>query len=79
MSAIVVRNLPGETHRALKQRAAKNGRSTEAEIRSILENAVRPTDRLRIGSALAAFGEELDGAELEFRRDPSPVDPASFE
>ena len=42
MSAVTVRNLPEETHRALKHRAAQHGRSTEAEIRYILENAVRP-------------------------------------
>jgi len=40
MPAVTVRNIPERTHRALKLRAAKNGRSTEAEIRLILENAV---------------------------------------
>ncbi|WP_337241620.1 FitA-like ribbon-helix-helix domain-containing protein [Proteus faecis] len=49
MTAVTIRNLPGETHRALKLRAARNGRSTAAEIRSILEDAVRPKERLRIG------------------------------
>ena len=42
MAAITVRNLPDETHRALKRRAAEHGRSTEAEIRAIPEDAVRP-------------------------------------
>ena len=42
MSSVTVRNLPEATHRALKQRAAQHGRSTEAEIRHILEAAVRP-------------------------------------
>ncbi len=36
MSAVVVRNLKPETHRALK-----HGRSTEALIRAILDEAVR--------------------------------------
>ena len=40
MSVVTVRNLPEETHRALKLRAAQHGRSTEAEIREILEGAV---------------------------------------
>ena len=35
--AVTIRNLSPETHRALKLRAARNGRSTEAEIRDILE------------------------------------------
>ena len=40
MAAVTIRNLTDETHRALKQRAAHHGRSTEAEIRAILEDAV---------------------------------------
>ena len=39
MAAITIRNLSDETHRALKARAALSGRSTEAEIRLILEQA----------------------------------------
>lgn len=42
MPVVTIRNLPEETHRALKQRAASHGRSTEAEIRDILEQAVNP-------------------------------------
>ena len=57
MSVVTVRNLPEETHRALKLRAAQHGRSTEAEIREILEEAVRPKTRLKIGAELAAFGQ----------------------
>ena len=76
MAAVTVRNLPDETHRALKLRAAQHGRSTEAEIRHILENAVRP--KVGIGSALAAIGRSLGGVELDLQRDKSPVAPASF-
>jgi antitoxin FitA len=77
MASVTVRNLPEETHRALKLRAAQHGRSTEAEIRNILESAVRP--KVGIGSALAAIGLGLGGVELELRRDPTPTAPASFE
>jgi plasmid stability protein len=76
MTAVTVRNLPEATHRALKQRAAQNGRSTEAEIRHILEAAVRPQQGL--GSALAAIGRRFGGVELETRRDTTPVAPARF-
>jgi antitoxin FitA len=79
MPAVTIRNLPDETHRALKQRAVAHGRSTEAEIRDILEAAVKPETRLRIGSALAAFGRRHGGLELDIRRDPTPAEPASFE
>lgn len=77
MSAVTVRNLPEATHRALKLRAALHGRSTEAEIRLILENAVAP--KIGMGSALVAIGQKLGGVDLDFARDKRPVDPASFE
>lgn len=79
MSVVTVRNLPEETHRALKLRAARHGRSTEAEIREILQQAVHPEGRVKIGSALAAFGQNFGGLELDVGRDPSPSKPASFE
>ena len=79
MPTIILRNLPAETHRALKLRAELNGRGIEAEISSILEDAVSPEGRLKIGSALATFKDELGGSKIEFRRDPTPVNPASFE
>jgi len=79
MAAVTIRNLPKETHRALKLRAAQHGRSTEAEIRDILEEAVRPKGRLKIGSELAAFGRRFGGIDLEIERDQTPTDPAKFE
>jgi plasmid stability protein len=79
MAALTVRNLPEETHRALRLRAAQNGRSTEAEVRMILEEAVRPESRTKIGSVLAAFGQRMGGADLNIARDESPPRAASFE
>lgn len=77
MSAVTVRNLPEETHRALKFRAAQHGRSTEAEIRYILENAVRP--KIGLGSMLATFASELGGVDLDIQRDKTPIRAVSFE
>jgi antitoxin FitA len=79
MATIIVRNLPEETHRALKSRAAAHRRSTEAEVRAILETVVRPAKRVRIGSELAAFGRKAGGVELTTRRDSSAVAAAEFE
>lgn len=76
MSAVTVRNLPEETHRALKRRAVQHGRSTEAEIRDILENAVRPNRRM--GTALAAIGRSLVGVDIRIARDATPVKAAVF-
>ncbi len=79
MSVVTVRNLPEEIHRALKPRAAQHGRSTEAEIRKILEEAVRPEKRIKIGSELAAFGQQLGRINLDLTRDKTPTEPAVFE
>jgi plasmid stability protein len=84
MAAVTIRNLSDEAHRALKVRAAHHGRSTEAEIRDILEEAVRPPNRLRIGSAMAALSRNAgltnaDFEALEQARDRTPAVPLSFE
>ena len=78
MPAVTVRNLSEETHRALKIRAVHNGRSTEAEIRLILDNAVSSKQNLRIGSALAALGRRFDGVDLETARQQTAAEPADF-
>ena len=79
MAVVTVRNLPAETHRALKLRAARNGRSTEAEIREILEQQVRPKTRVKVGSELAALGRRFSkGIDLLMPRDQAPPEPADF-
>jgi plasmid stability protein len=80
MPAITIRNLSDETHHALKLLASRHGRSTEAEVRRILDEAVRP--QLGLGSTLASIGRELGGVselELDLSRDRRPVEPAAFE
>ena len=79
MSSLTVRNLPDEVHRALRLRAAEHGRSTEAEVRHILAQTVSSANRLRIGTELRRYAEEIGGVELDVRRDPAPIEPAMFE
>ncbi len=66
MAVLTVRNLPDEVHRALRALAVKHSRSTEAEVRAILEAAVKPNERLHLGSLLADIGRktQLTAAEL---------------
>lgn len=78
MASVTVRNLPDETHRALRVRAATHGRSTEAEIRAILEAAVWPVGRVKLGSMLAEIGREVDGVELEIERERTPTEPVDL-
>lgn len=75
MAAITVRNLSDETHRALKARAAAHHRSTEAEVRAILDAAVTPPKRPRLGALLADIGRSVDGIESAIDRDQSPREP----
>lgn len=84
MPSVTIRNLPDEVHRAIRARAARHSRSIEAELRAILEAAVRPQNRLKLGSMLAAAGREVglteeDFALLESVRDHAPARAASFE
>ncbi|CAN7611944.1 FitA-like ribbon-helix-helix domain-containing protein [Pararhizobium sp. LjRoot238] len=84
MASVTVRNLPDEVHRALRVRAATHGRSTEAEIRDILETIVLPPQRIKLGSLLAEIGREVgltdeDCVVFDQVRDKTPSEPVSFE
>jgi len=79
MAAMTIRNLPEETHRAIKLRAKLKGRSAEAEVRAILEEAVHPPEGMKLGTELQKFGKLLGGLELDIRRDKTPMRAAIFE
>lgn len=84
MAILTVRNVPDDVHRALRVRAAENGRSTEAEVREILAAAVKPEKRVRVGDALAAIGRKVGLTDEEFAvfesvRDKTPAKPLSFD
>jgi antitoxin FitA len=76
---IVIRQLPVEVHRALKQRAIGHGRSTEAEVRDIIACAVLPENRPKAGDLLCAIWKNADAAVLTFDRDQTPHEPINFE
>lgn len=83
MAMLTVRNLPDEVHRALRVLAARHNRSTEAEVRAILEDAVKPRGRLKLGSLLLEIGRQThladDEVDLINQRDQSAPRPVSFE
>jgi len=83
MPSVTVRNVPDEVHRALRVKAAQHGRSAEAEIREILENAVQPEGRVKLGSLLARIGRKINLNDDEFlileqSRDDTPAKPVDF-
>ncbi len=72
MATITVRNLDDEVQRRLKQRAAANDRSMEAEVREILTMSVRPSTFMADWLAMA---EPLRGEfELPERSIPREID-----
>ena len=83
MAMLTVRNLSDEVHRALRVRAALRGRSTEAEVRAILEETVLPEGRVGLGSLLTAVGQRAGLTEEESAgfalRDSAPGQPVELE
>ena len=85
MAVLTVRNIPDEVHRALRIRAAEHGRSTEAEIRAILENTVKPTQRMHLGDVFVSLAQQhgLSNADVELLehtlQQNKPAEPLSFE
>jgi plasmid stability protein len=83
MAMLTVRNLPDEVHRTLRLRAARHGQSMEAEVRDILEAAVNPAGRVKLGSLLLEIGQEARLTDEEFAifesvRDKSPSATVDF-
>jgi plasmid stability protein len=88
MAVLTVRNVPDDVHRALRMRAAQHGRSTEAEVRDILEAAVKPQGRVKLGSLLAEMSRragvtnaDVLALEKSMRdlRESTPYEPVKFE
>lgn len=71
MAQLVVRNLPDELVRALKQRAAKRNHSAEQEHREILKTALQGPRRKSLADVLASMpnvGEDEDFARQQSDR-----------
>lgn len=65
MPTLTIRNIDEWTHQALRVRAAKHGRSMEAEVRDLLEQIVRQPDKTpgEIGREIHAAFAKLGGAD----------------
>ncbi|MCX7324886.1 MAG: plasmid stabilization protein [Hyphomicrobiales bacterium] len=83
MAAVTIRRLSEEAHRALKVCAAQHNSNAEAEMRAILEAALRPEGRGRLGTALSQMSQQIgltnaDVEALEHVSDASPAEPMRF-
>ncbi|HEX7070750.1 MAG TPA: Arc family DNA-binding protein [Rhodothermales bacterium] len=61
MASLTIRNLPDDVHERLRLRAARAGRSMEAEIRAILTEASLTESRRESAEALQAWVDKLYG------------------
>lgn len=86
MADVLVRNIEEKTHRELKRRAKKNGRSMNAEILAALDMVAKPEKKVGLGTQLAEWkkqylGEYMDeDGELTFEvvRDRTPAHYVDF-
>lgn len=78
MANITVRNLPDETHRALKARAKAHGRSTEAEVRAILQAAATDTGAAGLGTRITQISANVGGLDLNLERSTASSEPLDF-
>ena len=66
MSAVSIRNLDDQVKERLRVRAARHGRSMEAEMRAILTDAVRePGEDIGLFQVLLERVSQLGGIELD--------------
>jgi plasmid stability protein len=79
MAAMSIRNLDEAVKRRIQIRAARHGRSMEAEVRAILTEAVRePADAAGLFTGLLDRFGELGGVDLELPGRHEPARAAEF-
>ena len=79
MSAVSIRNLDDQVKERLRVRAARHGRSMEAEVRAILTDAVRePADSAGLFTAVLDRFGVLGGVELELPERTEPARAVDF-
>jgi hypothetical protein len=66
VATLTIRNIPDPVHRGLRLRAARSGRSVEAEVREILSQASAASDLLyRLEDTLSWIDQQLGDARPE--------------
>jgi plasmid stability protein len=79
MAALSIRSLDESVKQRLQSRAARHGRSMEAEARAILTEAVQePADSAGLFTALLDRFGELGGIDLELSDRAEPARAADF-
>lgn len=82
MGQLLIRNLDDATKQQLRERAARHGRSMEAEVRAIIDRALSeaaPKENKKFGTMMRELFEPLGGVEFPDVRDRTPHKPISFD
>lgn len=77
MAVITIRGVDDAVKQAIRERAARNGRSMEAELREILADAAVPREHDLVGSIRRNFADAGWDPDIVPRRDRSsqrPID-----
>lgn len=79
MATLTIRNVPDETKRRLRIRAAEHGRSMEAELRAIIDDALeKPAPPENLGEAIRRRFAKFGGVELELPERTPAREPPDF-
>ncbi len=81
MPQMVVRDIPSEVHRRLKELAARNGVNAEEQVRRLIAAAVRGEKPRKAGEVLAEIRRRHPGGyfkEGEFKELRSPIKPVDL-
>ena len=78
MGNMSIRNIPDEAFAVLKNQAAKNGRSAEAEVRAMIVEVAVSSERGGFGQRLQRCFNGCEGHELDVQRDQTPAKPIVF-
>jgi antitoxin FitA len=81
MATLTIRNVDAAVKERLRVRAAQHGRSMEAELRSILSEAVKADERAEpnLAEAIRRRFVPLGGVDLEPHPPVPPGPPPSFD
>lgn len=82
MATLTIRGIPDDDKEALRVRAARHGRSMEAELRAIIHEVAREgrdEDEMGLGSEIRQLFSDIGGVDLPEHPPVTPREPPRFD